>query len=133
MLIFYMQSVLKKLMNEIKFILNPCSDFSLSCNVVFCAVFVSSSPVNCGGRVVADVIDESDVPLVQLQRQWVVVLLIEQKAVVLVCGHLETNMMEQLTGLAGAKHRYRLDTVSKKSSYKHQPLSQTIQLFWKGG
>lgn len=64
-------------MNEIKFIVNHCSDFSLSSNFVFSSVFVWSLPVHSGGWVVADVIDESYMPLVELQCQRVVVLLVE--------------------------------------------------------
>lgn len=66
----------KKLTTEMKYFQNYCSDFSLSCHFVFCPVFVSGLPVHSGGWVVADVIDESYVSLVQFQCQRVVVLLI---------------------------------------------------------
>lgn len=46
-------------------------------------------PVHGGGRVVGDVVDEPDVSLVQLQRQRVVVLFVQQNTVVFICGHLE--------------------------------------------
>lgn len=51
-------------------------------------------PVHGGGRVVGDVVDEPDVSLVQLQRQRVVVLLVQQNTVVFICGHLERRQWE---------------------------------------
>ena len=51
-----------------------------------------SSPVHCGRRRAQAVVDEPHVALVQLQCQGVVVPLVEEDAVVLVCGHLEGGM-----------------------------------------
>lgn len=49
-------------------------------------------PVNRGWWGAQTVIDEPHVTLVQLQRQGVVVSLVEKDAVVLVCGHLGRGM-----------------------------------------
>lgn len=48
-----------------------------------------SSPVHRGRRGAQAVVDEPHVALVQLQRQGVVVPLVEEDAIVLVRGHLE--------------------------------------------
>lgn len=51
-------------------------------------------PVHGGRWVVGDVVDESYVSLVQLQRQRVVVLLVQQNTVVFICGHLQGRQWE---------------------------------------
>lgn len=48
-------------------------------------------PIYSGGWVVGDVIDESYVALVQLQCQGIMVLLVQQNAVVFFRSHLEKD------------------------------------------
>lgn len=59
-------------------------------------------PIHSGWRVVGNVVDESYVALVQLQGQRVVILFIQQKAVVFLCRHLETQSQNTQCKLAGA-------------------------------
>lgn len=49
-------------------------------------------PVHGGGWVVGDVVDKPYVPLVEFQGQWVVIILIQQNAIVFLCGHLEETI-----------------------------------------
>lgn len=72
------------------YLVHQVKEFRASQFTVLC-VCVCGLPINSSGRIAGDVVDESYVSLVQLQGQWIMVLLIQQNAIVFICGHLESQ------------------------------------------